>query len=113
MDGILFDIQSEIQLFFSELNWTYIMLYSFIIYGIKYKEEFQWYNNLLEGTKVEPFKLWIAGIFTYLTFIIFKYFESGISVFYVSSILRSWIVVIVFNSILSDRIKKIKDSANN
>lgn len=103
---VLVDIQNEIEFFFSDLNWTYILIYAFIIHGIKYKEEFQWFNDLFSREKLKPFKIWISGILVAVIFIIFKYLESGLEVEYVSILLRSWIIVIVFNSIFSRKMNK-------
>lgn len=102
------DIQDNIEFFFGDLNWTYILIYVFILYGIKNKEEFAWYNTLLDkNEKIKPFKVWLAGIIVMIIFCIFKYLETGIGPAYVSQMLRSWIVVIVFNSIFSKKIKEI------
>ena len=59
------DIQKDIEFFFADLNWTYILIYVFILYGIKHKEEFDWYNNLFDRNKnLKSFKVWAAGIIT-------------------------------------------------
>ncbi len=100
------DIQKEVDFFFTDLNWTYILIYVFILYGIKNKEEFEWYNKLLDKN-LKPFKVWIAGIIVMIIFSFFKFLETGISASYVSQLLRSWIIVIVFNSIFSKKIKEI------
>lgn len=99
--NVLTDIQTEIEFFFKDLNWTYILIYAFIIHGIKYKEEFQWFNDFFSKDTLRPFKIWIAGIIVAIVFIIFKYLETGMQIEYVSILLRSWIIVIVFNSIFS------------
>lgn len=100
------DIQTEIELFFNDLNWTYILIYVFILYGIRHKEEFDWYNQLFDGSKVSSLKLWIAGIVTALIFSIFKWGECCLTFAYVSQLLRSWILVLVFNSVFSSKINK-------
>lgn len=102
------DVQSEIEFFFDDLNWTYILIYVFVLYGIKNKEEFLWYNNLFDkNEKFKPFKVWVAGIVIMLIFCLFKGLEVGVTASYVSQMLRSWIIVIVFNSIFSKKIKEI------
>lgn len=102
------DVQSEIEFFFDDLNWTYILIYVFVLYGIKNKEEFLWYNNLFDkNEKLKPFKVWVAGIVIMLIFCLFKGLEVGVTASYVSQMLRSWIIVIVFNSIFSKKIKEI------
>lgn len=110
MDNIFADIQHEIQAFFTDLNWTYIFVYVAILYGVKYKAEFEWYNNIMDRNKeMAKFKIWIAGIFTGLIFCLFRYTDgiSPMNSIYISSLLRSWIIVIVFNTIATGKIKEI------
>ena len=99
------ELKNEIELFFNNLNWTYILIYVFILYGMKNKEEFQWFNDLTKT--VGTFRVWIAGVIVMLFFILFKYLETGLPWEYVSQILRSMIIVIVFNSVFSKNISKI------
>jgi len=105
------DIQNEFEYFFDDLNWTYILIFVFVLYGIKNKEEFTWYNRIFDRSdKVKPFKSWVAGIFIILLFCLFRGLETGINATYVSQILRSWIIVIIFNSFFSNKIKEIDKS---
>ena len=103
--NVLDDLKDEIELFFNDLNWTYILIYVFILYGIKNKEEFQWYNKLL--SKYESYKVWIAGLIIACFFIFFKWLDLDIHSEYISQLLRSMIIVIVFNSVFSKNISKI------
>jgi hypothetical protein len=98
------DLKDEVELFFNDLNWTYILMYVFILYGIKNKEEFQWYNNLTD--KYGSFKIWIAGLITASFFLFFKYLNTGLNSEYISQLLRSLVIVIIFNSIFSKNISK-------
>lgn len=102
------DIQKDVEFFFADLNWTYILIYVFVLYGIKHKEEFDWYNNLFDRNKnMKSFKVWAAGITIIGIFCCFRI--AGVEVFnseYVSQLMRSWIVVIVFNSIFNKKIKE-------
>ena len=108
MINIFNDIQGEVELFFDDLNWTYILIYVFVLYGIKHKEEFLWYNRLFDNSdKLKPFKVWVAGTIIMIIFCIFKGLEVGLIVSYVSQLMRSWIIVIVFNSIFSRKINQI------
>lgn len=108
------DIQEEIEFFFNDLNWTFILIYVFVLYGIKHKEEFKWYNDLFNrNLKIKSFKVWIAGLIIAILFSFFKYLESGMTPTYVSEILRSWIIVIVFNSVFSEKINKIESKDKN
>ena len=108
MKSVFDDIQGEIEIFFDDLNWTYILIYFFVLYGIKHKEEFNWYLNWTKG-QLKPFRVWIAGVIVILFFIFFKYLEGGLASGYISEILRSWIVVIVFNSVFSDKLKNLEE----
>jgi len=102
------DIQKDVEFFFADLNWTYILIYVFVLYGIKHKEEFEWYNNLFDRNKqLKSFKVWVAGIAILGLFCTFR--ALGVELFnseYVSQLMRSWIMVIVFNSIFNKKIKE-------
>jgi len=104
------DIQSEIEFFFDDLNWTYIFIYVIVLYGIKHKEEFIWYNKLFD--KYGPlryFKIWAAGLIIGTLFSFFRWQgPDGITSEYISQILRSWIIVIVFNTVFTKKIQKIE-----
>lgn len=59
--------------------------------------------------KLKPFKIWAAGVLIMLIFSTFRYLNTTM-VFdseYVSRLMRSWIIVIVFNSIFNKKIKEI------
>lgn len=102
------DIQKDVEFFFDDLNWTYIIIYAFILFGIKYKEEFLWYNRLFDKHEtLKSFKVWAAGLIVMIIFCIFTSIEVGLTSPYVSQMLRSWIVVIVFNSITTKKLKSL------
>jgi hypothetical protein len=105
MTTIFDDLKDEIELFFNDLNWTFILMFVFILYGIKNKEEFQWFNQLFN--KLDIYKSWIAGLITLFFFIFFKFLEGNLTVEYVSQNLRSFMIVIIFNSVFSNNIEKI------
>ena len=106
MTTVFDDLKDEIELFFNDLNWTFILIFVFVLYGIKNKEEFQWFNDLLKG-RLNPYKVWIAGLIITLFFSFFKFLEGGLTPEYVSQMLRSFIIVVVFNSVFSKNIEKI------
>jgi len=108
--NVLSDLQTEVELLFDDLNWTFILIYVFVLYGIRHKEEFKWFNDIMKNEYLKSFKVWIAGIMVILFFCLFKYLETGIDAAYVSRILRSWILVIVFNSIFDKRISKLENN---
>jgi D-alanyl-lipoteichoic acid acyltransferase DltB (MBOAT superfamily) len=103
------DIQTEIEAFFHGLNWTYIFMYVMCLYGIKNNIEFDWYNELLDRKKwSSKLKVWIAGVIVGLFFCFFTYMKGPgmLNSEYVSTLLRSWIIVIVFNTVANSRIQK-------
>lgn len=103
------NIRNELTVIVTDLNITYMLMYSLVLYGIKNKEEFKWYNSLLDRNKdIKPFKVWIAGVFMMLVHCLFKFLESGeLSASYVSQLLRSFVIVIVLNSVFTKKIKEI------
>lgn len=105
--NILVDLQQELELLFDDLNWTFILIYVFVLYGVKHKSEFKWYLDLLERMKIQSFKVWIAGIIVGGLFVLFEGLEDNLEAAYISQILRSYIIVIVFNSIFDKELKKI------
>lgn len=110
MEQIFNDISLEFQLFFSNLNWLYIFLFSFLIYGIKNKEEFDWYNSLFNKLgHWKSLKLWIAGLFLMVFHVIFAFLNNDFTSEDLSTLLRSWLIVIVFNTAITNKIKKIED----
>lgn len=107
LDLIWKGIEPELQSFFGELNWTYIIMYVIILYGITYKQEFDWFNQLITKYKASKYTSWIAGLATGIVFCIFKSLEEEISWNYISTLLRSWFLVVVFASVFIDGIVKL------
>jgi hypothetical protein len=108
-------IQSALEGFFGDLNWTYIIIYAIILYGVKYKPEFIWYNDLFKKGNWVYLKTWVAGVIVGLFFCLFHWGESEYNLAwkYVSQLLRSWVVVIVFNAAFTSNIEKIENNSNN
>lgn len=103
MVEIINDISIELEYFFHNLNWTFILTLIFIIYGVQYKEDFIWFKKLT--SKYKYFRMWIVGIIGILQFSFFKYLEGEFTPSYFSELLRSFMVVMVFNA---EIIKKLK-----
>lgn len=99
----------ELQAFFGGLNWTFIIMYTIILYGVTYKSEFDWFNDLMKKAKSEKFTTWIVGILTGAVFCLFKWLENDppVNWTYVSTLLRSWFLVVVFASVFIDGIVKL------
>lgn len=107
------DIQVEIELFFHGLNWTFIFIYVMCLYGIKNNEEFDWYNALMDRYQwLKKLKIWIAGVVVAIIFCYFTW-KGGVHPVdseYISALMRSWIIVIVFNTVANRKINQsIKD----
>jgi len=105
------DIHRELQGFFTNLNWTYIFIYVMILYGIQHKTEFNWFNKLTTKQPWNDFKVWIAGFIIGTIFAFFHWAEGNDSTdaAYFSQMLRSWTLVIVFNSVFDKKIQKIEN----
>lgn len=89
------DFTTELINFVSDLNNKFIIVYVLVIYGIKYNNEFQWYNDLFTNKrKLASLKIWIAGWVIMVIFTIFCSLEEDLTATYVSTLMRSWIVVI-------------------
>ena len=105
------DVSVELQNFFSNLNWLFIFMFSFIIYGINSKPEFDWYNRLMsKNENLKSLKIWIAGLLLLVIQCLFCYLKEAkdFNSEYVSQLLRSWLIVIVFNSTITKKIEKIE-----
>lgn len=123
LDTIWKDLAPELKDFFGGLNWTFIIMYTIILYGVTYKSEFDWFNDIQKKLKIAKFTTWIVGILTGIVFCIFKSLEAdpGLSWGYVSTMLRSWFLVVVFASVFIDGIvkllkfvgKRVDDKENN
>jgi hypothetical protein len=109
LDTIWKGVAPELQAFFGGLNWTFILMYTIILYGVTYKTEFDWFNDIMKRFKLTKFTTWITGILTGLVFCLFKWLENdpSISWGYVSTMLRSWFLVVVFASVFIDGIVKL------
>ncbi len=102
-------IEPELLAFFGELNWTYIIMYVIILYGITYKQEFDWFNKLINKHNLSKYTSWIAGLATGLIFCLFKWLEDSPSISwnYISVLMRSWFLVVVFASLFIDGVVKL------
>lgn len=104
--GVLTEIQAELESFFHGLNWTYIFIYTAVLHGIANKDEFKWFNRLMIKWNTGDFKVWIAGFVVMAFFAFFRGMNTGLDSEYFSQMFRSWILVVVFNSVFS---KKLSD----
>lgn len=97
-------IQPELIYFLSDLNWTFMIVYIIVLYGIKHTDHYEWYIDLFENKKkLGKFKSWLAGLMIGLVFCVFrllgpKEFDSE----YVAQFLRSLVLGITFSSLLVD-----------
>lgn len=107
LDTIWKGIAPELQAFFGGLNWTFIIMYTIILYGVSYKAEFEWFNDIIKRFKLTKFTTWITGIITGLVFCFFKSLNTGINSEYIATLLRSWFLVVVFSSVFIDGVVKL------
>lgn len=104
------DIQHELEFFFSDLNWTFIFVFVICLYGMRHKPEFRWYNHFFNARpKIKDFKVWTAGFIIGILFCLFRWLDETVvfNAKYISTLLRSWLVVIVFNSVFTNKIEDI------
>jgi len=97
-------IQPEVVEFLEGLNWTFILMFIVILYGLKHTNHFNWFEKILEKIKINSYKIWIAAFITGLVFCLFKWQETPLEFGwnYVSSLLRSIFFGVVFSNIFVD-----------
>ena len=108
LNVIMDSLSNELVWFFSDMNWTFIIVLMFAFWGIKYnKEDFSWFDDyIIKYTKGEKFRTWIAGGIIALFFLFFRWRESLIypdiyfNATYISALLRSLFVAITMSKIL-------------
>jgi hypothetical protein len=101
------DFTTELINFVSDLNNKFIIVYVLVIYGIKYNDEFEWYNDLFTNrNKLQSLKIWIAGWIIMVIFGIFCYFEGDLTPQYLSTLMRTWIVIISLADVVVKLMKR-------
>jgi len=95
-------IQPELIDFLEGLNWSFILMFIVILYGIKHTNHFCEFDRLLEKLNIQKYKVWIAAFITGILFCFFKWQENLISWNYASTLLRSIFVGVAFSNIFVD-----------
>lgn len=97
-------IEPELMSFMQSLNWFYIIMFINILYGLKYTGQFTWYDTILKNSKLNAYKIWITALILGVSYIGFRLADPtlGISVSYISSLLRSILVAVIFSGIFVD-----------
>lgn len=96
-------LEPELIFFFDELNWTYIIMLSIILYGIKHTDLLDWFVKLCEKIKIKKYSYWMAAIVTGVVFVIFRELEYwDVNASYISGLLRSMFFTVVFSNIVVD-----------
>ncbi len=97
-------VQPEIVSFLSSLNWTFIIMFITILYGIKHTNHFYWYESFLEKIRATKYRVWVSALLTSLVFCFFRWKEAPDSFHseYVSALLRSIFFSVVFSNIFVD-----------
>jgi hypothetical protein len=103
-----------LEYFFTEhVNLTFFILFSLIAYGIEYSDEFDWFEQLFEGT-ARPYRLWVAGLILIVIQCFFKYHEiNSFDYNYLAILLQTQLIVIVFNKTTAFAILKLKSYFRN
>lgn len=95
-------IQPEIVDFLDGLNWNFIFMFIIILYGLKHTSHFNKFESLLERVNINKYKVWISAFIIGLIFCFFKWKEGLINWLYVSNLLRSVFVGVVFSNVFVD-----------
>jgi uncharacterized protein YacL len=95
-------IQPEVVEFLEGLNWNFILMFIVILYGLKHTSHFNKFESLLERANINKYKIWISALIIGLIFCFFKWKEELISWLYVSNLLRSVFVGVVFSNVFVD-----------
>jgi hypothetical protein len=97
-------IYPEILLYLEDLNWTFIITFIIVLYGIKHTTHYEWFNHYGNiNHKVKRFKTWIVGIVIGCYFMFFRWLgPDGFHSEYVAQYLRSLIIAITFSGLLID-----------
>jgi hypothetical protein len=97
-------IYPQIILYLNDLNWTFIISFIIVLYGVKHTEHYDGFNHFFKKNKlIEKFESWIIGLVMGVTFCVFRIlgpedFHSE----YVSQYLRSLVMAITFSGLLID-----------
>lgn len=97
-------IYPEILFYLEDLNWTFIITFIIVLYGIKHTVHYEWFNHYVNlNPHIKRFKSWLIGLILGITFMIFRYlgpedFHSE----YVAQYMRSLIIAITFSGLLID-----------
>ena len=96
-------VEEILHYFIENLNWTFILICCFVLLGIETKEEFEFFR--LRVNKL--YRTWVACGIIILLFSTFKTLEEGtFDVSYLSELLRSLVVVIIFSGEIIKKIVK-------
>lgn len=98
------EIYPEIVYFIGDLNWTFIILYLVVLYGMKHTEHYDWYGELFKKRpRLTKFRTWLSGLLISIGFIIFRSIgPNTMDSEYIAQLLRSIIMGITFSGLLVD-----------
>lgn len=97
-------IYPELLYYLDDLNWTFIITFMIIMYGLKHTEYYKGFNEIIERYQIiNKFKYWVIGLIIGFIFFIFRIlgpdeFHSE----YIAQYLRSLILSITFSGLLID-----------
>ena len=114
MEIIWDQIKEQLLIFLTDLNWRYILIFIILLMGIKNNKEFEWWVLLMEKIKLKIYKTWITGLTIMLIFCISHHLEGdSINAKYISSLLRSFFVVIAFSDIILHQLNSKNNKEKN
>jgi hypothetical protein len=85
-----------------DLNWTFIFISAFVLFGVDSKQEFSFVKDYLKP----KYRTWVIILIVIVLFTIFKALEGDLTISYFSELLRSSIITIILNSEISKRLLK-------
>ncbi len=96
-------LEPELILFLDGLNWLYIIMLIITFYGLRHTDFLDWLKSVLKSVKAKKYTHWLIAIVVGLLFMIFRCAEGNtITAIYLSSMLRSLVVTVIFSRIFVD-----------
>jgi len=100
-------IKSELINFIKNLNWTYIFIMIITFYGLNHVQAFRGIKELFKKWHLNKFSHLFCAIVIGVVFIFFKSMEDKFEWSYVSALLRSLLIAIVFSHFAVNKIVKL------
>lgn len=93
--------------FLANIDWFFGIVFTLIIYGVKEDNEFQWYRDMFKTEKMVKLKLWVTGLILIIAFTVSRlYHNKTFSFDYMLSLTQTFLVVMIFRSLIFDKISE-------